>query len=1052
MTIARSLAHPLARPLAKQLGAVCGGWSPQSLANLRQWFLDQGGYHSSRINGIPVLKPLESYGTFRAPRQGRCYLFDGTDDYVALPNFGFSGDDEFTLSCWVRFDTAKDYHAALAIGTTGTALRGAVLVAMVNGRFGVAFAGANDAFSATGLVTQDGSTLYHLAATKSAGAINTQTKLFINGSEVAVDSGSTSTPNITEGGNGAIGRLAENSPHLKGICFGCHVFDDVLTSDEITYLYTHGPSGTAPTNLVAKYNCNEESGTVGYDSSGNGNNGTLTSITQSTFHATDSDVVVNSANEVGHSKLAYFDGSANISTGYTTSITDLTIIATIRADEASYETIAGKDASGDRGWVFSYRDNSGTAYLTLESNGGFGGGISDLQLSLGVEYRVAIKVNGTTGAWKMWRDATTKTGTRGTAIPSQTAELLIGNRGFANSGFGGTIRDIEVYDSELSDSDVEDRIAFVAIGATPVVSYEGYGDTDGDWLDNSGNGNHGTANGINALIIPRDESDTDNDVIGNPLQFVGKSPYPPQVNVPCLAFDGTDSIVETDAVVQPSAGTDSFTFAVWSDYDFSGDEAAFGTNGSGTNHYWALADGAMRIHIGGSSNAVTSAFCQFTNPTSTWNHFAVSWDGSAKEASFYLNGELVESAKPISTPTKWASSLCMGSRRTSSPLTMFTNEMADARVYQSALSAAEIEYLYNRHSGSATDPGTDDLEGRWKMQDGAGNILIDDSGNENHGTLTDFALDNAWANTTNVVEDHSINYGGQNVGFFDGIDNAITVSDDAVFDATVFTLSAFVNSTGWAAAYATILRHGGFGGGLFVRNKKIVYHDGADRITSSTILTNDGVWYHIAIVSTGTTLDLYLNGVSDATQVAYAADLTEAADIGIGYIGGNPHGGGIHSVRFHGAALSAANLLYLATCGASGTDPGTDDLELELLLDAVATDSSGNGRDGTPSGVTYPFIPALTDGTLPIAQSPAATRAAGKFGNANSKINANPYTAAELNGLGAETDYSLGDTRQDVAPNDTKFRRTGGDGDDRFFATDDALTGDPKSAAEAYTQ
>jgi hypothetical protein len=95
------------------------------------------------------------------------------------------------------------------------------------------------------------------------------------------------------------------------------------------------------------------------------------------------------------------------------------------------------------------------------------------------------------------------------------------------------------------------------------------------------------------------------------------------------------------------------------------------------------------------------------------------------------------------------------------------------------------------------------------------------------------------------------------------------------------------------------------------------------------------------------------------------------------------------------------------------------------------------------------FLPGQISGSL-AADGTAKTLEAGKFGNPYSRANFNPFTAAELNGLGTETAYAKGTARQSVSPTDTKFRRTATAGDDRFITTSTALTGTDKTNTEGY--
>jgi hypothetical protein len=62
--------------------------------------------------------------------------------------------------------------------------------------------------------------------------------------------------------------------------------DRVLLASEVTYFNSEGVSGTDPgTNkLEAYFRMDEASGTVAYDSSGNGNHGTITANDIAAFH------------------------------------------------------------------------------------------------------------------------------------------------------------------------------------------------------------------------------------------------------------------------------------------------------------------------------------------------------------------------------------------------------------------------------------------------------------------------------------------------------------------------------------------------------------------------------------------------------------------------------------------------------------------------------------------------------------------------------------------------------------------------------------------------
>jgi hypothetical protein len=87
-------------------------------------------------------------------------------------------------------------------------------------------------------------------------------------------------------------------------CYDVRIFNDALTTNEITYLYTDGQSGTDPgeANLLGHYWMQEESNSYAYDSSGNSNDSLITNFLSS-MHVVDSAVRYSPANEVGLSTI-----------------------------------------------------------------------------------------------------------------------------------------------------------------------------------------------------------------------------------------------------------------------------------------------------------------------------------------------------------------------------------------------------------------------------------------------------------------------------------------------------------------------------------------------------------------------------------------------------------------------------------------------------------------------------------------------------------------------------------------------------------------------------
>jgi hypothetical protein len=291
---ARGLASGLASQLASQLaGSGGGGFSPSQFSDLRQFALAGGEpYEASTIDGLPMLRSLEPYGTYRQPRQGRAWLFDGVNDFATRgARITSSGQTKLTVTAWVKLTGSTSrvicgewnlpYIFAIDITTTNklhfginNAIDVATTPSLANGVW--AHVAISIDFDAdTLLVTFDGASV---AYAFDVGNITTVSSLAAGSTSFQV---------------GSVGFVGFFNGSMRGI----RVYNTAKTAPEIAAIYAGQDDQTG---LIAHYPCNEESGTVGYDISGNGNHLTLTNITQSTFHATDTAVTSNRNNRDGY--------------------------------------------------------------------------------------------------------------------------------------------------------------------------------------------------------------------------------------------------------------------------------------------------------------------------------------------------------------------------------------------------------------------------------------------------------------------------------------------------------------------------------------------------------------------------------------------------------------------------------------------------------------------------------------------------------------------------------------------------------------------------------
>lgn len=267
--------------------------------------------------------------------------------------------------------------------------------------------------------------------------------------------------------------------------------------------------------------------------------------------------------------------------------------------------------------------------------------------------------------------------------------------------------------------------------------------------------------------------------------------------------------------------------------------------------------------------------------------------------------------------------------------------------WQLAEVVGDFDIVSNRLTSQTTASGGGDY-----------GTAVDQSGNSRDGTLTGFA-DNEAAHTADVpspavpgvtvsvdmtgstseyiaIADASndLNYttGDFSVAFWFNPD--VNNSNRVILDA----LEPTDQNDGWAIRFDSSNTMGiKLGTSIYKSND-----------TYST-----GTWYHIAIVKSGTNVSFYTNATFDVTRAAAHADSYVGDTRRIGYTAGgthpislgNPYDGHLADIRIYNDALTADEITWIDSGGASGTDPTTANLDLHY--DFVVTAGGGIGDVAT---------------------------------------------------------------------------------------------------------
>jgi len=225
-------------------------------------------------------------------------------------------------------------------------------------------------------------------------------------------------------------------------------------------------------------------------------------------------------------------------------------------------------------------------------------------------------------------------------------------------------------------------------------------------------------------------------------------------------------------------------------------------------------------------------------------------------------------------------------------------------------------------AGTANAGLNDGLVGYWTFDEGIGIVANDVSGSANAGAINGGATYGPGKSGTALS--------------FDGVNAYVNVADSASLDATgAFSIGAWVKPDAASLAgnvgivskdsslraYTIMLQNGKVDGYFSVDGSAF-----SGDVVGSTTLT-PGVWSHIAVTRSGSTLKVFVNGVLDGQTTGASASaifvtsepvLIGARKVGVGYFTG-----GIDEVKIYNRALADCEVDHLADGNAACLLPAT---------------------------------------------------------------------------------------------------------------------------------
>jgi len=402
------------------------------------------------------------------------------------------------------------------------------------------------------------------------------------------------------------------------------------------------------------------------------------------------------------------------------------------------------------------------------------------------------------------------------------------------------------------------------------------------------------------------------------------------------SFDGSEDYVSVDA---GSASTlsirNSITLSAWVKIDAQ--TAVFkyfvrSENVGGYTTYELYKDDNNKPFFSiWSSQTQYKVNSNFTMQAGMWYHVSGIYNGNQLE--IYVNGDLKNSRAASGLIDALNGTTITLAGRNGDGTKSLNGTQDETRIYNRALSAAEVRQLYNFAPGPVA---------HWKFDDGSGTSVTDSSGNGNTGTW--YGSGNHW------VAGKQGKAGGFNGGN-DYFRARVPGSSDFTFQFWMKPDAIGVSSGNHQFLVANPQM--GLAGG------KLSYYDSQAGNPVGTTTFTAGTWYFITWVRSETVTKAYINasGKADLTASNSVALNTLSGAYLFSYNGSSQfYGGLIDDVKIYNYARTADQIMEdmqsragpVSVNAVSAAGKGTlIDLKMDEGSGTTTKDSSGNGKNGT---------------------------------------------------------------------------------------------------------
>jgi hypothetical protein len=433
----------------------------------------------------------------------------------------------------------------------------------------------------------------------------------------------------------------------------------------------------------------------------------------------------------------------------------------------------------------------------------------------------------------------------------------------------------------------------------------------------------------------------------------------------CLDFDGSNDYVVADYSSNLDI-TGNFTQVAWVKIDTNSTYnsiISWGEHATSKDRTMWIQSGTGKLSLYFYDTSVNMAIGTSDLDDGAWHFCVATWDGTY--GNIYVDGAF-EDRKALTALSYTYTNTSIGRNVANSYF--FDGQIADAKIFDVALSLSQIKELYNDSKVIVPSNVSQTNLKLWcPLVDGAGLVAYDGSGYGNHGALTNMVTGDWLTGQTGAPQ---LVGGFNRAMLFDGSDDWVDCGSSPITSNSAFSWAAWINPTGSSGTPF-------FLGTNTTGQAMVSYWDSSTNIVRvgwwggdkliSTIAIPVNSWGHTCWTWDGTTLRAYTNGVAAGTATGFTFNIaSDDMIIGAASASAQEFEGLINEVIVYDTALTLAQVQALAATGPNGGPLPPDAMSLSNSSDIVAywrndgaiayngsrrwTDLSGNGHTGAVVG------------------------------------------------------------------------------------------------------